>query len=138
ALFTKWFGTVKPKPIPNVSYALFALRDSLTVGTSFLAPPVASRYVQKELGVSRQVADFACQMTLPCMVQFISTPIHLVSLDLYNREGATVKERVALVKKNYWGSAWGRVFRTLPGFGLGGVINRNIRVKLNVWTGNTR
>ncbi|KAJ3067794.1 hypothetical protein HDU98_009014 [Podochytrium sp. JEL0797] len=136
SLFTKWFGTVKPKPVPPLSFLLFGLRDSLTVGTSFLGPSVGSRFHQNELQVSKRAADFTTQMIMPCLVQFVSTPIHLVSLDLYNHPHASVVDRWRSVKTNYWGSAWGRVFRTLPGFGVGGVVNRNIRVKMNKWIEN--
>ncbi|KAJ3067795.1 hypothetical protein HDU98_009015 [Podochytrium sp. JEL0797] len=136
SVFTKLFGTVKPKPVPTLSFLLFGLRDSMTVGTAFLGTPVGSKFLQNELQVSKRTADFVSQMTLPCLVQFVSAPIHLVSLDLYNHPNASVAERWKSVRVNYWGSAWGRVFRTLPGFGVGGVMNRHLRVELNHWVKN--
>ncbi|KAI9332252.1 hypothetical protein BDR26DRAFT_869550 [Obelidium mucronatum] len=133
SLFTQWYGVVKPKPIPTLSLALFGLRDSMTVGTSFLAPPIASKFLQSEYKVSKASADFVTQMTLPCLVQFVSTPVHLVSLDLYNHPGVSAKEHWKMVKTNYWKTAVGRVFRTVPGFGVGGVANRQLRVEMNHW-----
>ncbi|KAI9345593.1 hypothetical protein BDR26DRAFT_818172 [Obelidium mucronatum] len=132
SLFTQWYGVVKPKPIPNLSYALFGLRDSMTVGTSFIAPPLVSPFLQSEpLNLSKKTADLSCQIVLPCLVQFVSTPVHLISLDLYNHPGSSIKEHWGMVKKNYWKSAVGRVVRTLPGFGFGGIANRHIRVEMN-------
>ncbi|KAJ3353567.1 hypothetical protein HDU83_006645 [Entophlyctis luteolus] len=131
-LFTKWFGVVAPKPIPKLSYCLFGIRDSMTVGTSLILPPKVSPYLQREpFNMSKGLADFTCQMSLPCLVQLVSTPIHLLSLDLYNHERSTFAARLAKIRKDYYGSAVGRICRTLPGFGFGGISNRGLRSFLN-------
>ncbi|KAJ3012602.1 UNVERIFIED_CONTAM: hypothetical protein HDU68_001116 [Siphonaria sp. JEL0065] len=137
SLFTQWYGVVNPKPLPKLSLALFGLRDSMTVGTSFIAPPLVSPLLQSSpFNIPKKSADLSSQIILPCLVQFVSTPVHLVSLDLYNHAGFGVKEHWAMVKKNYWKSAIGRVCRTLPGFGFGGIANRHMRVELNHWANN--
>ncbi|KAJ3296689.1 hypothetical protein HDU79_005902 [Rhizoclosmatium sp. JEL0117] len=126
SLFTRWYGTVKPRPLPALSLGLFAVRDSITVATAFLAPPLISPYLQ-DLGLSKHTADVAAQITAPCAVQFVSTNIHLYALDLYNHPGLSWAEHSALIRKNYWTSSVGRVIRTLPGFGIGGVANMRFR-----------
>ncbi|KAI8614857.1 hypothetical protein BC830DRAFT_1125455 [Chytriomyces sp. MP71] len=133
-LFTRWYAAVAPRPVPAASLALFALRDTMTVSTSFVLPPLASPYLQSEpLRMSRPSADFAAQLALPCAVQLVSVPIHLLSLDLYNNPHHGVRERVQLVRSGYWNASVGRVLRTIPGFGVGGVVNRAGRHKLNAF-----
>ncbi|KAJ3237082.1 hypothetical protein HDU81_009962 [Chytriomyces hyalinus] len=132
ALFAKWFATVAAKPMPRASYALFAIRDTLTVTTSFVAPSIVSPMLQDEpFRIQKRTADGICQLTLPCLVQFASAPLHLWSLDLYNNPKSTAMQRVQLIRGTYWACSLGRVFRTLPGFGLGGVANRHTRIRLN-------
>ncbi|KAJ3237085.1 hypothetical protein HDU81_009965 [Chytriomyces hyalinus] len=46
ALYTKWYATVAPKPIPRASYALFALRDTMTISTAFVAPAMGLEWVE--------------------------------------------------------------------------------------------
>jgi hypothetical protein len=61
--------------------------------------------------------------------QLISTPYHLIALDLYNRAAGTVTwaDRWALVREKYNVSVAARVGRILPAFGVGGVANRHLR-----------
>ncbi|KAI8831663.1 hypothetical protein BJ741DRAFT_616571 [Chytriomyces cf. hyalinus JEL632] len=132
ALYTKWYATVAPKPLPRVSYALFGMRDTMTVTTSFILPPLVSPLLQAEpFRLPKKTADTVCQFALPCLVQFASAPIHLLSLDLYNNPNSTRVQRMQGIRSKYWGCATLRVFRTLPGFGFGGVLNRHARVYLN-------
>ncbi|KAJ3063081.1 hypothetical protein HDU99_004992, partial [Rhizoclosmatium hyalinum] len=130
SLFTRWYGTVTPKPLPKLTLGLFAIRDSLTVATAFLAPPLISPYLQ-QAGLSKHTADVTAQIGAPCAVQFFSTNIHLYALNLYNHPEFTFKEHSALISKTYWKSTIGRVIRTLPGFGIGGVANKHFRIELN-------
>ncbi|KAI8614861.1 hypothetical protein BC830DRAFT_1050078, partial [Chytriomyces sp. MP71] len=124
-LYTKWFATVAPKPLPRVSYALFAVRDTMTVSTSFVLPPLVSPYLQEEpLRMSKPTADFVSQLALPCAVQLVSVPVHVLSLDVYNNPQGTVAQRMRIIRSSYWSCAFGRVLRTIPGFGVGGVVNR--------------
>ncbi|KAJ3380226.1 hypothetical protein HDU80_002184 [Chytriomyces hyalinus] len=137
ALYTKWYATVAPKPIPRASYALFALRDTMTISTAFVAPAMVSPMLQSEpFRMPKRTADALCQLSLPCLIQFVSAPIHLVSLDLYNHPNSNLQQRMQVIGKQYWGCATLRVFRTLPGFGVGGVANRQARLSLNDFFGN--
>ncbi|KAJ3248566.1 hypothetical protein HDU78_011419 [Chytriomyces hyalinus] len=138
AMYTKWYATVAPRPIPRMSYALFALRDTMTVSTAFIAPPLVSPLIQAEpLRVPKRTADALCQVALPCLVQFVSAPIHLVSLDLYNHPNSSAAQRMQVIRTNYWGCSMLRVFRTVPGFGVGGVANRQARISLTEFLGKS-
>ncbi|RVX68576.1 hypothetical protein B0A52_07003 [Exophiala mesophila] len=116
--------------IPKISYALFALRDSLTIFASFNLPPMIApqlsnlppaitNHFSKLIGSESKRANTA-QFLAPAAVQFISTPIHLHGLDLYNRQGRLgFHERATRVLRD-----WG------PAFGVGGVVNSNVRRNL--------
>ncbi|KAJ3278593.1 hypothetical protein HDU79_001436, partial [Rhizoclosmatium sp. JEL0117] len=80
SLFTRWYATVAPKPLPKLTLGLFAIRDSMTVATAFLAPPIISPYLQ-QAGFSKHTADVTAQIGAPCAVQLLSTKIHLYALD---------------------------------------------------------
>ena len=68
------------------------------------------------------------QFVAPASVQLLSTPLHLLGLDLYNR-GQTLswRDRWAMVRKNWALSAIARICRIVPAFGVGGVVNSKLR-----------
>jgi hypothetical protein len=118
--FTRMLGTVAPKPLPIPSYFLFTSRDSMTIAASFNFPPLVSEALQKRTGMAQATADFTAQLVSPCAIQFVSAPLQLLGLDLYNNPGKSVAERTSFIAKNYLGTALARVGRILPAFGFGG------------------
>ncbi|KAL1648420.1 hypothetical protein SLS58_002174 [Diplodia intermedia] len=144
--FTRMFGmtTGAPRPVPRATYALFALRDCLTVFASFnlpplLAPALAAR-IDRSTGalgdaLRRHVdAASAAQFAAPAAVQIFSTPLHLLGLDLYNRPrgspGVGFAERLGKVTGNWAMSCLARMARIVPAFGCGGVVNLRVRREL--------
>jgi len=67
------------------------------------------------------------QLSSPVLVQLVATPIHLLGLDLYNRPGIPLNERLNHLKKIYTHSVVLRMLRFLPAFGIGGVVNIELR-----------
>jgi hypothetical protein len=70
------------------------------------------------------------QFVTPAAVQLVSTPLHLLGLDLYNRPGAAVggvDGRASKVVRNWGMSAVARICRIIPAFGVGGVVNTKVR-----------
>ncbi|KAL8656436.1 MAG: hypothetical protein Q9210_000229, partial [Variospora velana] len=121
--FAQMFGTsLVKRSIPTASYALFALRDSMTVFASFNVPPVLAPMLSEEVEKVMGRASLA-QIVAPAAVQILSTPLHLWGLDLYNRPGASFGERLRQVGKNWVGSTAARMGRIVPAFGFGGVVN---------------
>jgi hypothetical protein len=71
------------------------------------------------------------QFIAPAAVQVFSTPLHLLGLDFYNRNGTTtLAERWATVRKAWAISTLARLCRIVPAFGVGGVVNAGVRRKL--------
>ncbi|KAI9839179.1 MAG: hypothetical protein M1819_003172 [Sarea resinae] len=134
--FTKLFGasTSSPRPIPKASYALFALRDCLTIFASFNVPPLLAPLLPLSHSVEETVSRASiAQFIAPAAVQLVSTPLHLLGLDLYNRpagEKVNWTSRLSKVRKDWLVSCAARVGRIVPAFGMGGVVNAGVRARL--------
>ncbi|ETV98848.1 hypothetical protein H310_08349 [Aphanomyces invadans] len=127
--FARMFGVIAPTKFPIVSLGLFAARDALSVGATFIAPPIISKYFEKA-GMDKTAASSTALLMCPSLVQFVSTPLHLLSLDIYNHRESTFKNRAAFVSREYIRSATARISRTIPAFGLGGIGNKHLRENL--------
>lgn len=147
--FARMFGQQKIalKPMPAVSYALFAARDTLTVLASFTLPPMVADIMVKETGVSASVAHSVAQLSIPCLMQVISTPLYLYGLDLYNRPSSSsngntgltkVQDRFMQVRREYIKTLGARVGRIFPAYGIGGVVNKQLRQSLYQMLDNKR
>jgi len=143
--FARIFGnTSSSSPaakIPRLSYALFACRDSLTIFASFnlptvIAPRLAELPPSMKEKFSRIISTDSgrmntAQFLTPAAMQIFSTPLHLLGLDLYNRQGKLgFSERAAQVTKNWASSSFARMGRIIPAFGVGGAVNSNMRGSL--------
>jgi hypothetical protein len=122
--------------VPKTSYALFCLRDSVTIFASFNIPPLIAHTIPDAVapseGMKAAMAQFAC----PALMQFISTPMHLLGLDLYNRQpagGLPWQERAARIRRDYVSSSFARMAKIVPAFGVGGVVNVRMRAGLMHW-----
>jgi hypothetical protein len=134
--FTKMFGTAtSARPVPPLSYALFAFRDCMTVYASFNLPPLIAPLLPLSSATEEYFSRAsAAQFLAPAAVQLVSTPCHLYGLDLYNRPSAgeggkrvTVRERLEKVGRDWGKSSAARMCRIVPAFGFGGVVNLGIR-----------
>ncbi|KAL8243649.1 hypothetical protein R6Q59_009907 [Mikania micrantha] len=141
--FARMFGSSSSPAvrIPKLSYALFATRDCMTIFASFnlphlIAPKLAelptsvkekfSRILSTEAGRSK-----TAQFLAPAAMQLFSTPIHLFGLDLYNRQGRLgFAARFSRVTRDWGVSAFARMGRIIPAFGVGGVVNAEMRKNL--------
>jgi len=126
--------------IPKLTYALFACRDALTIFASFnlptiIAPKLAelppsvknrfSRLLNTESGRMNTT-----QFIVPAAAQLFSTPLHLLGLDLYNRQKKLAfSDRGLLVARSWASATLARMGRIIPAFGVGGVVNAQLRRK---------
>ena len=141
SFYAKWFGggssTSSVSKIPKVSYLLFALRDSMTMFASFNLPPMIAPQLANlpsqlaaHLETEKKRLNVA-QFLTPAAMQLFSTPIHLLGLDLYNRQGALgLAKRLARIQRDWLVSSFARMGRIIPAYGVGGVVNSNIRARL--------
>lgn len=128
--FTKMFGTISPRPLPPASYALLALRDSVTIFASFNLPPELAPLLPESVEDNFSRLSVA-QFTTPALVQIFNTPLHLLGLDLYNRNCMTpVWDRLRKVRLDWPATRFARMCRVLPAFGVGGVVNNKMRASM--------
>ncbi|KAI5866691.1 hypothetical protein GGS23DRAFT_283471 [Durotheca rogersii] len=134
-VYVRMFGpSGPPRPVPLPSYLLFALRDCLTIFSSFNVPPMLGPALTRHMSVefrSRINGTTVAQFVAPAAIQLLSTPVHLLGLDLYNRPSKVANitwiDRWTQVRKNWAISAAARICRMIPAFGLGGTINGKVR-----------
>lgn len=123
--------------MPLPTYALFTIRDCLTIFASFNIPPLLAPHIESRVlpklgeGVRRNIgAASAAQFVAPAAVQLVSTPLHLLGLGLYNEPRATWGQRMRKVGREWGISCLARMARIVPAFGVGGVVNMRVRKRL--------
>lgn len=119
--------------IPKFSLSLFCVRDSLTIFASFNLPPLVAPHIPDVLASTPSSKAALAQFSIPAAVQLFSTPLHLLGLDLYNRQpvdGLPAAERWARVKRDWAPSCMARIGRIVPAYGVGGVVNTRLRQRL--------
>lgn len=121
--FARMFGVGAVKHFPQISYLCFAVRDSITIFASFNLPHTLA----KQFGVPQASA----QMIVPCVAQAFASPIYLAGLDFYNNPKKGVTQRVRFIRKEYLRTTFARVGRILPAYGVGGILNKCIRDKID-------
>lgn len=141
-VYARMFGPVGQavRRVPAPSYALFTLRDCMTIFASFNVPPLMGPYVNAYMADEmrkRVSGQTVVQFAAPAFVQIVSTPVHLLGLDLYNRPRGsqgpglpTWSERCAQVYKNWGISVAARLCRIIPAYGAAGVVNVKVRRSL--------
>ena len=128
AAFARMYGAaVAGAAVPTVplaSYALFAVRDSLTIGGAFFVPSALSAALSSS-GIAKDpdAALAASQLVSPPLMQTVCTPLHLLALDLVNRPGASSTARAAALRTSAPAALLARSLRMLPAYGVGGLLN---------------
>ena len=131
-------GLANKSPAPLLSYLLFTSRDALTVFASFNLPAlIAPRLAEIPfLKITPFAAIFhsdesslrLAQIVSPAAAQVVSTPVHLLGLDLSNRQHRLgIRGRISMVRQHLLFAAPLRVMRVLPAFGIGSVANTSCR-----------
>ena len=129
AAFARMYGAAAAGAVavvPPASYALFALRDCLTIGGAFFVPELMAGAMKTALPADRVgAADAAAQLVSPPLMQVLCTPMHLLALDLVNRPDATMSlaARLASLGNAMPSALLARSLRMLPAYGVGGLLN---------------
>ena len=119
--YVSLWGDVPPR-LPWSSRLLSATGALFTVYGQF----VQRKPIEQELirfGMSPSVATFVSSATASMAAQFLSTPLHLLSMDFYRYPSRTLWERIRPLSQAYTAVCAGRMLRVLPAFGGGGYLN---------------
>ncbi|KAL4893810.1 hypothetical protein BDV59DRAFT_177226 [Aspergillus ambiguus] len=114
------------------TYSAFLIRDALTIFGSFSLPAMVSASIPDSVASREYLKILLAQLAIPASIQLISTPIHLLGLDLYNRPMAlSARDRSSRVSRDWIGASLLRMCRIIPAFGLGGFANTEGRAFLH-------
>lgn len=138
ARMARYFGTSKLAKVPMTTYSLFTMRDAMTIYASFNLPAMVASKLGNVAGANTKIlgnllADEVtrqktAQFVLPAAAQFLTTPVHLLGLDFFNRQQRlSIGTRVARVARDLTLAIPIRMVRIVPAFGLGGIINTSSR-----------
>lgn len=129
--FAKVFNKSSPPVFPLISWALFFGRDLLTIGAAFSFPSYASTFLQNtNIIPAKKEADNFSQIIVPVTAQLVLTPIHLLSLDIYNRANMSLFNRFSYIKGIFPEVVSIRMGRVLCAYSIAGVNNKNMRESL--------
>jgi hypothetical protein len=132
--YAKMFGTNSTNiVVPKLSYAFWIARDFAVIGSSFVLPDLVSGHVAKTWDIDEKSAKSISQLVLPVAAQFVASPLHYVGLDVYNRDLSgkswpdAVRDRSMFLYRGIGPVIAARIARIAPGYGIGGVLNTNLR-----------
>ena len=133
--YAKMFGAnTTALSVPRLSYACWIARDFAVIGASFILPDLVSGYVARTWDMDERSAKSASQVALPVLSQFVAGPLHLLGLDLYNRNLSdkttwrdAAVDRSRTLYRGFVPVVVARIARIIPGYSIGGVLNTNLR-----------
>ena len=98
----------------------------------FTLPPLVSAALH-ERGIGSPALDVGVQLAGPVVVQVLSTPLHLLGLNLYNVENASMRDRLRTLRGQIPSTFGARCVRIIPPFSLGAVTNTKLRAAGHAW-----
>jgi hypothetical protein len=145
-----------------IAYSLFALRDSITIFSAFLFKYQFADYLIYNSNSNnnnqsypliqwsfpwqwtQQSAELFSSFLLPITAQLISTPFHILGMDIYNTNisGFTThtthihniwQRRWQQIMKNYSHVCLSRILRIIPAFCIGSFVNDSLKQYEAIW-----
>jgi hypothetical protein len=114
--------------VPRLVGATFLFRDAITIFGSINLPPMVSPYLSDSYFANPAIKMAALQLSVPILSQLVATPVHLLALDLYNNQHKEDSgPRIARIRRSLASTTAMRCSRIIPAFGVGLVVNTNLR-----------
>jgi hypothetical protein len=110
---------------PLRSNFLLAIRDVMTINACFIWKKDLINYLDKYMMHNK--SEIISSIILPSTIQIISTPIHILAIDMYEKPHSNSIERFKNIKLCYKSVLFGRILRAIPAFGIGSFINDMLR-----------
>lgn len=122
-LYASLYGTTTISPrLPWTSRVLSTTGALVTMYAQFLQQkPLEHRMTER--GISSTIAPFLSSAITCALAQIVSTPLHLLSIDLYRYPTHSPIIRLQRIAHAYMAVCTGRMLRILPAFGGGGYLN---------------
>ncbi len=131
--YARSFGTSSAAKMPLITYGLWAMRDCMVIGSSFILPEMICGAIEERTNFDRSKALQISQLLCPIATQTVAGPVQLLGLDIYNRPLSNlswkdmVRERFQFQCANFTSIVGARIARIAPAYGLGGVCNTHFR-----------
>jgi hypothetical protein len=93
----KMFGTKAPSAIPYRTVGLWGARDSSTIMAAFILPPIIADKLVAQ-GYNQKKSEVSAQFLSPLLLQFLTTPFHILGFDIYNDPKKRFLERIPMLK----------------------------------------
>ncbi|KAF2019446.1 hypothetical protein BU24DRAFT_406115 [Aaosphaeria arxii CBS 175.79] len=122
---------VKPGRVPKIVGATFLFRDALTIFGSFTLAPILSESVPTSVASDPRIKEAISQLGVPVLTQLVATPFHLLGLDLYRCSQSQLSDRISRIRSNLGPVTLLRCCRIIPAFGVGCIVNINLRAALH-------
>lgn len=111
--------------------AAFLVRDAITAFGSFTMPSLVSEIIPHRLVPDAASRAVISQLTVPMLSQIGATPAHVVGLDYYSRrDGASPLQRLSRIREYIPSTTVARCLRIVPAFGIGIVVNKDLRERM--------
>ena len=107
------------------SNLLLGLRDVITINACFIWKKDLINYLDRYMMHNK--SEILASFILPSSIQFISTPIHILAIDINENPKSNIIDRVKNIKYCYKSVLFGRIFRAIPAFCIGSFINDMLR-----------
>eukprot|EP00823_Brevimastigomonas_motovehiculus_P004070 TRINITY_DN260_c0_g1_i1.p1 TRINITY_DN260_c0_g1~~TRINITY_DN260_c0_g1_i1.p1 ORF type:complete len:268 (-),score=26.09 TRINITY_DN260_c0_g1_i1:207-1010(-) len=127
--YARLFGMKLPTHVPFGSYTCWLIRDAVSMWVFFNLPSQITKFVSRATG-STKSAYYSSQFLLPLILQFVTTPIHLLGYDVYNHPKNTTRQRLSFLTRDYSRPVFLRMFRMIAPWSLGIPVNKELRTYL--------
>lgn len=127
---TRIEGTKRPSPIqsarfPKTVASNFLIRDAITIFGAVNLPPIISSSLPEEIFANPMLKMAMVQLLVPVSSQIFATPIHLLGIDMYSHPNSTA--RLSRIRHNIKATTMVRCARIVPAFGVGLIVNTELR-----------
>ncbi|KAL4750349.1 hypothetical protein BDW72DRAFT_203987 [Aspergillus terricola var. indicus] len=108
--------------------ATLFLRDAVTIYGSFTLAQRCADSIPDSLATHPYSKTVFTQLVVPVLSQLVATPLHLLGLDLYNRQYRVHwADRARVVWRDLGAATAVRCARIVPAFGVGYLVNMGLR-----------
>ncbi|KAL3475761.1 hypothetical protein BJX99DRAFT_259018 [Aspergillus californicus] len=119
---------VPKKTGPAAATATLLVRDAITIFGSFTLAQRCVNVIPNWLASHPWSKTIFTHMVVPVLSQPVATPLHLLGLDLYNRQYRRPwPDRFAVVWRDLPSATAVRCVRIIPAFGFGCLVNMGLR-----------
>ncbi|KAF2029065.1 hypothetical protein EK21DRAFT_68423, partial [Setomelanomma holmii] len=114
--------------VPKVLGATFLFLGAITIFGSVIFPPILPPLLSDSYFANDAMEMAALQLSVPILSQIVASPVHLLTLDLYN---IPMKDSsgtgTGILKRSLASTTVMRCSRIVPAFGVGLVANTGLR-----------